>query len=145
MTRPADMEHHPDLLELRARYEVAGQSPTAQFSDGLTLLAGLYLALSPWIAGFSGLGPITINNLVIGIAIAGLAIGFSSAFGRTHGIAWICPVLGAWTILAPWVISGDMSTTRTIWNNVVTGVLILCLGIVTMSFGMNRSFGRRSS
>src|SRR5689334_9357525 len=81
MTRPADMEHHPDLLELRARYEVAGQSPTAQFSDGLTLLAGLYLALSPWIVGFSGLAPITINNLVIGLAIAGLAIGFSSAFG----------------------------------------------------------------
>jgi len=144
MTRPADMEHHPDLLELRARYEVAGQSPTAQFSDGLTLLAGLYLAVSPWIVGFTGLAPITINNLVIGLAIAGLAIGFSSAFGRTHGIAWICPVLGLWTILAPWVISGDMSTDRTIWNNVVTGVLIVCFGIVTMSLGMGRSFGRRS-
>lgn len=144
MTRPAEMEHHPDLLEMRARYEAAGQSPAAQVSDGLTLLAGLYLAISPWIVGFSGLAPITINNLVIGLAIAGLAIGFSSAFGRTHGIAWICPVLGAWTILAPWVISGDMSTDRTIWNNVVTGALIVCFGLVTMSLGMGRSLGRRS-
>ena len=144
MTRPADMEHHPDLLELRTRYEAAGQSPTAQVSDGLTLLAGLYLALSPWIVGFTGLAPITINNLVIGLAIAGLAIGFSSAFGRTHGIAWISPVLGVWTIVAPWVISGDMSTDRTVWNNVVTGALIVCFGIVTMSLAMGRSFGRRS-
>jgi len=144
MTRPADMAHHPDLLELRARYEVAGQSPAAQVADGLTLLAGIYLALSPWIVGFTGLAPITINNLVIGLAIACLAIGFSSAFGRTHGLAWICPVLGIWTILAPWVINGDMSTDRTIWNNVVTGVLIVCFGIVTMSLGMGRSFGRRS-
>jgi hypothetical protein len=137
------MERHPDLLELRNHYEVAGQSPTAQFSDGLTLLAGIYLALSPWIAGFSGLGPITINNLVIGIVVAGLALGFSSAFGRTHGIAWVSPILGVWTIVAPWVISGDMSTTRTIWNNVVTGLVIVCLGIVMMSFGMGRGFGRR--
>ncbi|MFC0865538.1 MULTISPECIES: SPW repeat protein [Sphaerimonospora] len=129
------MGTHPDILELRARYEAAGANPAAQLTDGLTLLSGLYLALSPWVVGFQN-RPIAVNNLVTGLAIAVLALCYSSAFGRTHGISWIAPVLGLWTIIAPWVIRGGTNTAGTIANNVVTGAILLALGLTTVRFSM---------
>ncbi|WP_268895712.1 SPW repeat protein [Nocardia sp. CY41] len=46
---------------------------------------GLYLAISPWVVGFDGLSTLTVNNLVCGIALAMVALGFASVYGRTHG------------------------------------------------------------
>lgn len=136
MTHPVDIERHPDIVSLRAHYEVAAANPIAQFADGLTLLAGLYLAISAWVVGFSGVGSITISNLVTGLAVSALALGFSSAFGRTHGIAWVSPILGVWTIISPWAIHGDIATTNTIWNNVVVGAVIVVMGLATVGVGL---------
>ncbi|WP_182902217.1 SPW repeat protein [Microbispora sp. H10830] len=137
MTHGADIGTHPDIMQMRARYEAAAANPAAQLADGLTLLSGLYLALSPWIVGFSGTRtPLAVNNLITGLAVALLAMGYSSAFGRTYGISWVAPLLGIWTIIAPWVIRGGMATTATIISNVVVGALILLFGLATMRFGM---------
>jgi SPW repeat len=144
MTHSVDIEQHPDIRSMRAQYEVAAEHPIAQVVDGLTLLGGVFLAASPWIVGFTGLRTITVNDLITGFAVAALALGFSSAFGRTHGIAWVLPVLGIWTIITPWVISGHAMTARTVWTNVVVGALILVLGVVTTRSSLpRRSGGRR--
>nr|WP_189183065.1 SPW repeat protein [Microbispora rosea] len=34
--------------------------------DGVTFLAGLYLAISPWIVGFTRFGGLAINTLIVG-------------------------------------------------------------------------------
>ncbi len=39
-------------------------------------------------------------------------------------------MLGLWTIISPWVVSGDVSTTRTIVNNVIVGVIALLLALM---------------
>ncbi len=75
------------------------------------------------------------------IALALLAAGFAANFARTHGMAWVVPVIGVWTIVAPWVIAGDQATTRTIWTNVVTGALAVCLGLAAMGVAMMRRRG----
>ncbi|MDH2427348.1 SPW repeat protein [Sphaerisporangium sp. TRM90804] len=133
MTRPTGLEAHPDIVQMRAKYETASSSMVAQMIDGLTLLAGLYLAISPWVVGFNGLSRLAVNNMVIGLALAALALGFASAYGRTHGLTWIAPILGVWTILSPWIIRS--ATTSSIWNNVVTGIVILLLGLGAMAVG----------
>lgn len=135
------IEQHPDILAMRARHEQAAARPAAQLADGLLLLAGLFLAISPWVMGFSGLAPLTANNLITGIAVAVLALGFSSVFGRMYGIAWVVPIIGIWTIIAPWVIRGDMTNTWTLWTNIVVGAVILVLGLAAAGLGMAR--GRR--
>ncbi|MFQ6230088.1 SPW repeat protein [Nocardia sp. NPDC002869] len=99
----------------------------------------MYIAISPWVVGFNGLTTLTVNNLVCGIALAMPAFGFASVYGRTHGIVWAAPLIGLWMILAPWVVSGNVDTTSTIWNNVVTGVLALLLGLGSMFLGMSRT------
>lgn len=138
-TRAMGIESHPDIAALRARYEAAAETPTAQVVDGLTALSGLYLAASPWIVGFSDLTNLAVTNLIVGIAAALLAVGLVSAYGRTHGVAWIAPVIGAWTIVAPWAVSGNVDTTATIWNNVLTGGRLVLLGIGAMSVGAIRN------
>jgi hypothetical protein len=130
---------HPDIAQLRAKFDAAAETQTAQVVEGLTFLTGLYLAISPWVVGFNGFSTLTGNNLIVGVAMALLAVGFASAYGRTHGIAWVTPLIGVWTIIAPWIVSGDVASTATIWNNVVTGAVAVLLGLGAMSFGMRRS------
>ncbi len=139
------METHPDIVAMRMPYERAAESRVAQITEGLALLAGVYLAISPWVVGFTALTTITVNNLVTGIAVALLALGFASAFGRTHGLTWVLPLVGIWTIISPWVVSGEVNTVAVVTNNVIIGAVILLLGLATMAFGMRREGARRAA
>ncbi|MEU6582407.1 SPW repeat protein [Nocardia sp. NPDC046763] len=138
----SSMSLHPDIVELRAKhekYELAAEAPVAQAVTGLLFLTGLYLAISPWVVGFNRFPTLTGNDLILGIALAVLAFGFSSAHGRMHALAWVAPLIGLWTIIAPWVISGDVAHTATIWSNVVAGTVALVLGLGSMLLGMPRT------
>ncbi|GAT84939.1 membrane protein [Streptomyces sp. F-3] len=129
-----DLETHPDIIEMRKRHEMAERAattPKAQALEALTLITGLYLAASPWIAGFNNLSTLAVNNLIVGIAYALLmGGGLGRAYERSHSNAWAACVLGLWTIISPWVVSGDVSTTRTIVNNVIVGVIALLLALM---------------
>lgn len=129
------IEHHPDLLALREGYERAAESMTAQFIFGLTLLTGLYVALSPWIVGHPT-RQLARSDLIVGIAVAVLAYGFGAALDRTHGMTWTLPVFGVWVVISPWVMYGPSRTAGIIWSNVIAGVLLTCLGLTAMYFGM---------
>ncbi|MFI0773261.1 SPW repeat protein [Streptomyces sp. NPDC021212] len=138
MTTPGSrIEEHPDLMELRARYERAATTPQARAVEGLTLLAGLYLAISPWVVGFFDTATaLTVNNLITGLAVAVLALGFGSAYERTHGLGWVVAAIGVWTIITPWAVYGPSPTTGTMVSNVITGAVIFLLGLATSAFGM---------
>jgi hypothetical protein len=136
------MEQHPDIAALRARYDLAAQSRSGQSVSGLAFLAGLYLAVSPWALGIFGRTSLTVNNLVTGIALALLAAGIASAYGRTHGIAWVMPIIGVWTIIAPWVFPPHGGTTATIVSNVITGAVVIICGAGLVSLGMLSSHRR---
>ena len=48
-------------------------------------------------------------------------------------------MIGVWTIIAPWVVSGDVATTATITSNVVAGSIAVLLGLAAMTLGKNGS------
>ncbi|AWZ05704.1 MULTISPECIES: SPW repeat protein [unclassified Streptomyces] len=123
------IEHHPDLAEMRTRFERVTSTPAAQAVEAMALLTGLYIAASPWIAGFSGLSALAINNLIAGLAYCLCMSGLGSAYERTHAMAWTAVGLAAWTIVAPWVIAGSVDTTRTVMSNVIAGAVALCLAL----------------
>lgn len=110
------------------RYERAAETLTGQAIEGVILLAGLYLALSGPIVGFAG--PLQINNLVIGLAIA--VLGFGAAYGSTHRLAWVCPVLGAWTIVALWAVSGAAGGIGAMLSNILAGAVVLVCGLALL-------------
>jgi hypothetical protein len=115
-----------------------GAAPATRAIDGLSFLTGLYLAISPWVVGFDRFTTLTANNLIVGAALAMLALGFVRPYGSARHMAWAAPVIGAWTIIAPWVVNGHVATTATIWSNVVTGVVAVLLGLAATALGMRR-------
>lgn len=130
-----DIDQHPDIAELRARYDWAAQQPTGQSISGVAFLSGLYLAISPWVVGAFGHTSLAVNNLVTGIAVALLATGVATANSRTHGLAWVMPIIGIWTIITPWVLPPHGASGGTIANNVATGVVIFLIGLACASLG----------
>ncbi|MGW0549589.1 SPW repeat protein [Streptomyces altiplanensis] len=141
MTTHTSIEQHPDLAEMRSRFERATSTPRAQAIETLALLTGLYLAASPWIAGFNGLTTLAVCNLITGVAYALCLGGFGSAYERTHAMAWAACAIGVWTIVSPWVVAGNVDTTRSVVSNVIVGCVALLLGLAMAA--MNRgSTGR---
>jgi SPW repeat len=132
----SSIDHHPDLLALRERYERAAESMTAQGTFGLTLLTAVYAALSPWIVGFQGARPLVVSDFVVGIVCVVLAFAYGMALDRSHGMTWTLPVFGVWLIISPWVIHGVSPHASMIWSNVVAGAVLTLLGLNAMYFGM---------
>lgn len=130
-TGSTKLAEHPDIVAMGARYERAAETPTAQASDALTVLAGLFVALSPWIVGFTE-SAVAISNLVIGLAIAGLGAGYAFAYERTHRLTWVCPLLGVWVIIAHWVMTGVDTTTGMLLSNIIGGAAVIVFGLAAM-------------
>ncbi|MCA1836579.1 MAG: SPW repeat protein [Actinobacteria bacterium] len=128
----------PEWAQLEGERESSVKQPVLRAVDCLMFLAGLYLAVSPWVVGFNGMVTLSVNNLIVGAALAMLALRFSSAGRRAVGVAGAVPVIGAWTIIAPWVVSGNVATTASIWSNVVTGVIAALTGLAAMSLRTTR-------
>ncbi|MYZ09114.1 hypothetical protein GT028_17310 [Streptomyces sp. SID2999] len=140
------METHPDVLEMRERFvlaERAAATQQGQAVEAMALITGLYMAASPWIAGFNGFTTLAVNNLIAGVAYALLMSGFGHAYERTHARAWAAALISVWMIIAPWVVSGNVSTTRTIISNVIAGAVGLCLALAAAA--ANRAGTRRGN
>ena len=137
------IEEHPDLMALRADSERAAVRPAAQAVECLSLLTALYLAASPWIVGFNAtFRNLAINDLILGVALAVFALGYGAAYERTHGMAWAAALIGVWTIIAPWVISGRPATSGSEASNVVAGALAVLMALATIAQGTMRGSSR---
>ena len=128
-TRAPSMREHPDIMAMDARYEAAAETAAAQLFEGLTLLAGLFVAASAWIVGFAGSTTLMVNNLIVGLAVVLLGMSFALTYERAHRLTWVCPVLGAWTIASPWVVSGAPTSTRVVLTNVISGAAVVLIGL----------------
>ncbi len=91
------------------------------WEDWVDMVLGAWLAISPWILGFTDNDAATRNALIIGIAVAVLS---GSTFLIYHVIEeWIDVVLGAWLIISPWVLSAS-GNARAVADFVVVGALV---------------------
>jgi hypothetical protein len=133
------IERHPDIVALREKYEQANETYLAYIVNGFALMAGLYLAISPWVVGFQALTPLAIVNVLTGLVVVALAFGLGAAYGRLHGLTWVLPFIGAWTFVAPWFIrGGDFNTTAAVANNVTVGAVCFVLGLASMFIAIRR-------
>ena len=136
------MSQHPDIVALRERYELVAETPRAWTVEGLIVLAGTYAAVSPWIIGFADqAGALAVNDLIIGLMVALLGAGMAASYSRTHGMTWVLPVMGAWLIVAPWLVQGITTTAGMMWSNIIVGAAIVVCGLGMSAMGMSRLAG----
>ncbi|MFE0193290.1 SPW repeat protein [Streptomyces sp. NPDC059008] len=128
-----DLAGHPDASEMRARYERVLGGRDVVLVDGPVFLVGLYCAVSPWIVHFAAAQPpLVLHNLILGIAIALLAVGFTVAPARMYGLSGAMCAIGVWMIISPWIV-GSSPDAGVIWNNLVIGVLTFLLGAMCVA------------
>ncbi|MBA2813459.1 SPW repeat protein [Streptomyces sp. KM273126] len=125
-----DIAGHPDVTEMRERYARVLGGRDVVFMDGPVFLLGLYCAASPWILHFTTSQPaLAPHNLIIGVAIGLLALGFTAAPQRMYGLSWATCAIGVWMIISPWIV-GTSPDAGVIINNVVIGGLAVVLGLL---------------
>jgi hypothetical protein len=127
--RSGDLAGHPDVTEMRDRYERVLHGRDVVLVDGPVILAGLYCAISPWVVHFAGANTdLTVNNLIVGIAVAVLGFGLAQTPSRMYGLSHALAIAGIWLIISPWVVT-RFPDTGMIWNNVVIGAVAFLLGL----------------
>ncbi|MET7605574.1 SPW repeat protein [Streptomyces avermitilis] len=123
-----DIASHPDVPEMRERYARMLGGRDVVLVDGPVFLLGLYCAASPWILHYTTSQPaLATHNLIMGIAIGVLALGFTSTPERMYGLSWAMCAIGAWMIISPWIV-GTSPDTGVVLNSIIIGVLTVVLG-----------------
>ncbi|WP_133914436.1 SPW repeat protein [Streptomyces sp. NBC_00582] len=126
----SDISTHPDVSEMRARYDAVLGGRDVALVDGPVFLLGLYCAVSPWVLHYTTSQPdLMTHNLIMGIAIGLLALGFTAAPARMYGLSWAMCALGVWMIIAPWVV-GNSPDAGVVVNNIIIGALAVILGMM---------------
>ncbi|MEU3415058.1 MULTISPECIES: SPW repeat protein [unclassified Streptomyces] len=127
------MTGHPEMAEMRDRLERTASTGKAIALEGLILLTGVYTAISPWVVHFSGQPNLTANNLIVGITTALIGLGLALVPERMFRLAWALVPLGIWLIISPWIVTPTHGARAgVIWNNILTGVITMALGLAAM-------------
>jgi hypothetical protein len=123
-----DITSHPDAPEMRERYARMLGGRDVALVDGPVFLLGLYCAVSPWILHYTTSQPALVtHNLIMGIAIGLLALGFTITPERMYGLSWAMCAMGAWMIISPWIV-GTSPDTGVVLNSIIIGALAVVLG-----------------
>lgn len=100
------------------------------WQDTANLVLGVALLVSPWALGFVAERMPTWNAFIVGAIIALLAIAALFAFQPWE--EWISALLGAWLVLAPWVL-GFSGHAAAMYTHVIIGIATLVLAVWSMS------------
>lgn len=110
----ATYAHGRDELQ-RARYASIGN-----------MLAGLWLIAAPFVLNFEGENNAQWNHIIVGAAVALIALIRASDPDHREGMSWANVALGVWLIAAPFVLAyNDVNDAQT--NSIVMGVIVIAL------------------
>ncbi|MCD6291704.1 MAG: SPW repeat protein [Anaerolineae bacterium] len=101
---------------------------TAKALSWVIAVAGAWEVIAPFILKYTSTGSATWNAIIIGLAIVILGVwaALSAAESTVKNLNWVNAVLGAWLIIAPFILSYSHTTTA-MWNNIIIGVIVLAL------------------
>ncbi|MBA2664662.1 MAG: SPW repeat protein [Bradymonadaceae bacterium] len=98
--------------------------------SGVNVIAGIWLFISPFILGISMLEGATLNFLLVGAAIAILAVVRMVRPLRFETLSWTNGVLGLWLIVSPFII-GYSAYPSALWNSIVVGAIVLVIAALS--------------
>lgn len=107
----------------------ASQYTAARTASTLNLVAGAWLVIAPWALGYSTSAAATWNSMVVGaliVVFAGVRVALP---GRNTGFSWLIAILGAWLVLAPWILQYGNLVEDAAWNETLSGIANVVLAI----------------
>src|SRR5690242_1455907 len=92
------------LLPDDPEYQAELRRTYVEWTSGVDLLFGMWLVVSPWVLGYTGAAAWT--DVAVGLAIVSSA--WLQVRNPAHmvGLAWVNFALGAWLVVAPFVLTG---------------------------------------
>jgi hypothetical protein len=105
-------------------------APISRWQDWTSFALGLWLAVSPWVAGFAQHEAPTANAAFLGLGIA-LAAHFECTLDNCSA-EWLNVAAGAWLIAAPFVL-GFSHLAVAAANSIAVGTLVAVLAASAMS------------
>ena len=112
--------------------------PNARWQDWAIFSLGLWLAVSPWLAGYGGHPAATADAAVVGLVLA-LAGHFEASCELSiHGVNLVA---GLWLLAAPFVLGFDGLVVAAA-NSVAVGAAVTALAV--QSLGLDRDLLRLS-
>lgn len=130
--RPARQEPPlPPVAPTAQPASAAGRSWLADLraGSGLNAVAGTWLVVAPFVLGYAAASA-RLNDVVVGAAIALLAMGRLARPARTPELSWLNAALGLWLFLwSLWSYHSDAA----MWNDLIVGGLVFLAAMVSAS------------
>jgi SPW repeat len=108
---------------------------TAQVSSALAVLAGLWVAISPWFLVLQH-GPgssATAGDLIVGLAVAAVAMFAASGARGFMGLQLGNLALGAWLIVSPFILAAKFAIAAPMyWSNIWAGAVVMVLALAAL-------------
>ncbi|MCF6126600.1 hypothetical protein EN904_02960 [Mesorhizobium sp. M7A.F.Ca.CA.001.07.2.1] len=103
--------------------------------DVVNILAGIALALSPWLLGYAADAVAVWHAFIAGVITVLIAARALVAFHKFE--EWANLVVGLWIVAAPWVL-GFAGLAAAMWSHVIAGVVVAALAAASLWLANNR-------
>jgi SPW repeat len=141
---PRDREMAASYGQERAPMGGAGiGSMLASAPSAVALLGGIWLLVSRLVFNYAAAGSAAdgvLNGVVVGIAVALIALALMSSARSNPVLGLVLAVLGGWMIASPWIFNYNSwgSESGPTYSDVITGAGIAASGIATWLAGTAR-------
>jgi len=95
---------------------------------------GLWLAVAPFVTGYSAQAAATIEAVVVGLLIAGCSMWAAPIASTPAYLSYGLMVCGLWSIVAPFVL-GYRDAQMALYNDVGVGLLVIGCAIAEIVIG----------
>jgi len=124
-----EADHEPTIAPVKGAKQMESR---ARLASGINVLAGIWLFLAPMVLGYADMEQALWNDRVIGVAIFVLALTRVAAPDRFAAISWVNFVLGAWLIIAPFLlfyggVSAVGEPVAATGNDILVGILVIAM------------------
>jgi hypothetical protein len=126
----------PATFSTEYRAPATGRSLAAQVTAMLALVAGLWVAISPWflVLQVPAAGNAKAVNLIVGLAVAALGLLAISGARGFMGLQIASALLGIWLIIAPFILAAKFNIAAPMyWSNIWAGGIITVLSLASLA------------
>lgn len=94
------------------------------------LILGIWVVISPFVLGFSGIELAKWNDIAVGGAVALLGLGRGP---QGAGARFLNVLLGIWLVASPFVLG--FAGAVAVWNSIILGIVIVIVALIAGDSG----------